>query len=144
VTNNSQRKSVCHKTLTHLPFQLLNFDIRVFNFFYNSRLAYDCVGPSLITRRAVILMLKNMNWNKGNKGNKMHLFRKLGIYGKIGKKILAFQSQWGNSYRFTFYFKAGSLHLKRQFAKVPGSANNIRKNCCSKHSAIHVHYMNKF
>ena len=31
-------------------------------------------------------MLKNMNWNKGNKGNKRHLFSKLGIYDKIDKK----------------------------------------------------------
>ena len=40
-------------------------------------------------------MLKNMNLNKGNKDNKRHLFRKLGIRGKIGKKgnIVAFQSQ---------------------------------------------------
>jgi len=56
-------------------------------------------------------MFKNMNWNKGNKGNKRHLFRKLGIYNKIGKKrqnkIVAFQSQLRNLYRFTFYFKAG-------------------------------------
>ena len=38
-------------------------------------------------------MFKNMN---GNKGNNSHLFRKLGIYDKIGKKgkkIVAFQSQ---------------------------------------------------
>ena len=39
-------------------------------------------------------MFKNLNRNKGNKGNKRH---KLGIYDKIGKKrqhkILAFQSQ---------------------------------------------------
>ena len=33
-----------------------------------------------------------------------------------------------NSYRFTFYFKADSLHLKGHFAKVPGSGNsNIYK-----------------
>jgi hypothetical protein len=29
-----------------------------------------------------------MNRNKGNKDNKRHLFRKLGIYDKIGKKRL--------------------------------------------------------
>ena len=71
-------------------------------------------------------MFKNMNWIKRNKGNKRDLFRKLGIYDKIGKKgnnIVAFQLQWRNSYRFTFYFKAGSLHLKRHFAKVLGSAD---------------------
>ena len=70
-------------------------------------------------------MFKNMNSNKGNKCNKRHLFCKLCIYDKIGKKrqhkIVAFQSQWQISYRFTFYFKADSLHLKRHFAKVPGS-----------------------
>jgi len=27
-----------------------------------------------------------MNRNKGNKGNERHLFRKLGIYDKIGKE----------------------------------------------------------
>ena len=73
-----------------------------------------------------------MNWNKGSKGNKIHLFRKLGIYDKIGKKkqhkFVAFQSQWCNSYRFTFYFKAHSLHLKRHFAKLSGSYNNIKIN----------------
>ena len=40
---------------------------------------------------------------------------------KRQNKIVAFQSQWRDSYRFTFYFKAASLHLKRHFAKVPGS-----------------------
>ena len=73
-------------------------------------------------------MFKNMNWNKGNKGNKRHLFSKLGIYDKIGKKgnkIVAFKSQWRNSYRFTFNFKDGLLHLKRHFAKVSGSGYNI-------------------
>ena len=72
-------------------------------------------------------MFKNMNWNKRNKGNKRHLFNKLGIYDKMGKKRehkIVFHSQWRNSYRFTFYFKAGSLHLKRHFDKVPGSGNN--------------------
>ena len=72
-------------------------------------------------------MFKNMNWNKGNK---RHLFRKLGIYDKIGKKwqhkIVAFQSQWCNSCRFTFYCKAGSLHLKRHFAKVLGSGYHLK------------------
>jgi hypothetical protein len=32
-------------------------------------------------------MFKNMNCNKGNKGNKRHLFRKLGIYDKIGSTL---------------------------------------------------------
>ena len=79
-------------------------------------------------------MFKNMNWNKGNKGNKgnkRHLFSKLGIYDKIGRKkrqhkIVAFKSRWRNSYRFAFYFKAGSLHLERHFAKVPGSGNHAK------------------
>ena len=78
-------------------------------------------------------MFKNMNWNKGDKGNKRHLFRKLGIYDKIGKKgqhkIVAFQSQWRSSFRFTFYFKAGSLHLKRHFARVPGSGHKALEWC---------------
>ena len=42
-------------------------------------------------------MFKDMNWNKGNKANKRHLFRKLGTYDKIGgkrqPKILTFHSQ---------------------------------------------------
>ena len=78
-------------------------------------------------------MLKNMNWNKGNKGNKGHLFRKLGIYDKMSKKrkhkIVAFQWQLRNSYRFTFYFKTGSLHLKRHFAKVPDSGDQLEEEC---------------
>jgi len=42
-------------------------------------------------------MFKIMKRKKGNKGNKRHLFRKLDIYDKIGKKrqhkVVAFQSQ---------------------------------------------------
>ena len=35
-------------------------------------------------------------------------------------KIVAFQSHLRNSYRFTFYYEADSLHSKRHFAKGPG------------------------
>ena len=66
-------------------------------------------------------MFKNMNRNKGNKGNKRH---KLGIYDKIGKKgnINLKHFNHNDVIRTDSLFIL-RLHLKRHFAKVPGSGN---------------------